>query len=103
MRLIVDRARDGALGDADVEVHRPGLEQREQLARDRELERRLHGLAETQDGVVELAVDELARHLREAEEARAWAAAAADAGFAAEGRSIERETTPAERDSWRSW
>jgi hypothetical protein len=63
----------------------------------------VHGLAETQDGVVELAVDELARHLREAEEARVWAAAAADAGFAAEGRSIERETTPTERDSWRSW
>jgi hypothetical protein len=63
----------------------------------------VHGLAETQDGVVELAVDELARHLREAREAEAWAAAAADPEFATEVRSIERETTPAERDSWRSW
>jgi hypothetical protein len=63
----------------------------------------VHGLAETQDGVVELAVEELARHLREAQEAEAWAAAAADPEFTAEGRSIEREVTPAERDSWRAW
>jgi hypothetical protein len=63
----------------------------------------VRGLAETQDGIVELAVDELARYLVEAEEARAWAGAATDAEFAAESRSIEREVTPAERDSWRAW
>ena len=63
----------------------------------------VHGLAETQDGVVELAVDELARHLREAREAEAWAAAAEDPDFAAESRTIDREVTPAERDAWRAW
>jgi hypothetical protein len=77
------------------------------------------GLAETQDGVVELAVDELARHLREAEEGDAWAEAAEDAAFAAEAAAIERvhdSTTPApptrtqgaarmrqSTDSWRAW
>jgi hypothetical protein len=77
------------------------------------------GLAETQDGVVELAVDELARHLLEAEEADAWAEAAEDASFAAEAAAIERvhdstrpEPSPLTQgaarvrpstDSWRAW
>ena len=59
-----------------------------------------YGLADSQDGVVELAVDELARHLREAEEADRWAAAAEDPAFVAEARSIEREFAVADAETW---
>ena len=58
------------------------------------------GLADTQDGVVELAVDELVRHLRESEEADLWATAPADAEFAAEVRAIERQFAAADSETW---
>ncbi len=59
-----------------------------------------YGLADSQDGIVELAVDELARHLREAEEADAWAAAAGDPEFRAEARAVEREFAAADAETW---
>jgi len=40
-----------------------------------------YGLASTQDGVIELAVDELARRLREETEGERWAEAAGDPTF----------------------
>jgi len=59
-----------------------------------------YGLADTQDGIVELAVDELARHIRESEEAARWAAASGDRAFRAEARSIEQEFATADRETW---
>ena len=59
-----------------------------------------YGLADTQDGVVELAVDELVRHLREAEEADVWATARADPELVAEVQSIEREFGAADVETW---
>jgi hypothetical protein len=59
-----------------------------------------YGLAETQDGVVELAVDELARHLRDAAESERWAAAAGDPEFGEESRRIDRELAAADRETW---
>jgi hypothetical protein len=59
-----------------------------------------YGLADSQDGVVELAVDELARHLREAEEAARWAAAASDPEFVAEVQAIEREFAAMDGETW---
>jgi hypothetical protein len=58
------------------------------------------GLAETQDGIVELAVDELARHLREAEEAERWAAAAADPEFVTEVRAVRLGFAAADAETW---
>ena len=46
-------------------------------------------IAPTQDALVELAVDELARRVRDADEAAAWASAAADPEFAAEVAELE--------------
>lgn len=57
-------------------------------------------LAPTQDAVVELAVDELARQVREAQEAETWAKAAADPGFMDEAAGIEREFRTADRETW---
>lgn len=61
-----------------------------------------YGLGRSQDAVVEMAVDELERQLRDGEEARAWAAAADDPDFQRESerleaayRSIDAETWPA--------
>ena len=59
-----------------------------------------YGLADTQDGVVELAVDELVRHLRESEEGDLWAAAPGDPEFVAEVRAIEREFATADAETW---
>jgi hypothetical protein len=47
-------------------------------------------VAESQDGVVELAVDRLYRQRREAEEAAQWAAAAADPEFGREVATIRQ-------------
>jgi hypothetical protein len=57
-------------------------------------------VAPTQDALVELAVDELARHVREADEADAWAAAAADPAFAAEVDSLEAAYRDADPATW---
>lgn len=57
-------------------------------------------IAPTQDALVELAVDELARHVREADEADAWAAAAADPEFAAEAEELEAAYRSADGETW---
>lgn len=57
-------------------------------------------IAPTQDALVELAVDELARHVREADEADAWAAAAADPEFAAEAAELEAAYRSADAETW---
>ena len=65
----------------------------------RELADEYHA-APTQDAVVELAVSELARRLRDAEEADAWEAAATDPAFNAEAREIEDAFAGADRETW---
>ena len=65
----------------------------------RELADDYHAAA-TQDGVIELAVDELQRRLREAAEADAWEAAAGDAGFIGEVRELDESFASADRETW---
>ena len=65
----------------------------------RELADEYHA-APTQDAVVELAVSELARRLRDAEEADAWEAAATDPAFNAEAREVEDAFAGADRETW---
>lgn len=57
-------------------------------------------VAPTQDALVELAVDELARHVRDADEADAWAAAAADPAFVAEAEELEATYRTADAETW---
>jgi hypothetical protein len=57
-------------------------------------------VAPTQDALVELAVDELARHVRDADEADAWAAAAADPAFVAEAVDLEAAYRTADAETW---
>ena len=59
-----------------------------------------YNAAPTQDAVVELAVDELQRRLRDAAEASAWEAAAGDAGFIGEAGEIETAYRSADRETW---
>jgi hypothetical protein len=56
--------------------------------------------APTQDAVVELAVSELARRLREADEARTWEAAGKDPAFTGEAQDIEAAYRGADRETW---
>lgn len=57
-------------------------------------------VAVTQDAVIELAVDELERRLRDADEAESWARAASDPEFAAEVRDLEAAYRAADRETW---
>lgn len=59
-----------------------------------------YGLASTQDGVIELAVDELARRIREEAEAAQWEAAAADPALRAESADLAAAYEPADRETW---
>lgn len=59
-----------------------------------------HRVAPTQDALVELAVDELARHIREADEAEAWTAAANDREFTAEFAELEAAYQTADAETW---
>ena len=59
-----------------------------------------YGVAASQDGVVELAVDELERHLREEREAEAWEAAATDPAFVAEVDEVGASYRTADRETW---
>jgi hypothetical protein len=59
-----------------------------------------YGVADTQDGVVELAVDELARRLRDEEEAARWAAAAGEPSFRAEAAELDAAWAPADHETW---
>jgi len=57
-------------------------------------------LAASQDGVVELAIDELERRLRDQRDAEAWAAAAIDPAFSAEAGELEAGYRSADRETW---
>lgn len=59
-----------------------------------------YGVAPSQDAVVELAVDELERHLREARETDAWEAAASDPEFANEVSTVVDAYRSADRETW---
>jgi hypothetical protein len=59
-----------------------------------------YGVADTQDGVIELAVDELARQLRDEAEAARWTEAAADPAFRAEAAEVETAFAIADRETW---
>lgn len=65
----------------------------------RELSER-YGLGRSQDAVVELAVEELDRSLRDADEARAWAAAAQDPEFKRESDGLEAAYRSADAETW---
>jgi predicted transcriptional regulator len=68
--------------------------------------RRVRDLAEryevapSQDAVIELAVDELDRRLREEGEGQAWEAAADDGAFVAESEDLEAAYRSADRETW---
>lgn len=57
-------------------------------------------VAPTQDALVELAVDELARQVRDADEADAWTAAAADREFVAEAEDLDAAYRTADAETW---
>lgn len=59
-----------------------------------------YGVASTQDGVIELAVDELARRLRDEQEAARWSEAAVDPAFREEAASIESAYRVADLETW---
>lgn len=65
----------------------------------RELADEYHA-APTQDGVIELAVDELRRRIREAEESAAWERAAADPAFRAEAEAIDADLPVTDPETW---
>lgn len=58
------------------------------------------GVARSQDAVVEMAIDELARRRREAQEAALWEQAARDPEYQAEVRLIELEFATADAEIW---
>ncbi len=59
-----------------------------------------YGLAPTQDAVVELAVNELRRQLRYAEEEELWGRAASDPEFIAEAEDLARAFAAADAEIW---
>jgi len=59
-----------------------------------------YGVAPTQDAVVEVAVEELERKLRYAEEAGIWEAARADPEFQAEVADLETAFRSADEEAW---
>ncbi len=59
-----------------------------------------YGVADTQDGVIELAVDELARRLRDDAEAECWAEAAGSPGFRDEAADLAAAYDAADRETW---
>jgi hypothetical protein len=65
----------------------------------RELAER-RAVAATQDGVVEVAIRELARRVRDADDAERWTRAAADPEFVAEAEQLAREFASDDRAAW---
>jgi hypothetical protein len=59
-----------------------------------------YAVASSQDAVIELAVDELDRRLRDAREAEAWAAAAVDPDFQAEVADVAAAYDAADAETW---
>jgi hypothetical protein len=58
------------------------------------------GLARSQDAVVEMAISELARKRRDAQEAALWEQAARDPEYQAEVALLEREFATADAEIW---
>jgi hypothetical protein len=56
--------------------------------------------APTQDGVIELAVDELQRRIRDGQEAAAWERAAAEPAFRAEAEAIDADLPVTDPETW---
>ena len=69
------------------------------VRRVREMSER-YRVAPSQDAVIELAVDELERRLREADETEAWASAASDPEFRSEVGDLETGYRDADRETW---
>jgi hypothetical protein len=69
------------------------------VKRVREMSER-YGVASSQDGVIELAVHELERRLRDEREAAAWEEAASDPGFLIEADDLEVAYRSADRETW---
>jgi predicted kinase len=59
-----------------------------------------YGVASSQDAVIELAVDELERRLREEREAVAWEDAALDPAFTTEAEELDTAYRAADRETW---
>ena len=59
-----------------------------------------YGVESTQDGVIELAVDELARRLRDDAEAQRWEDAASDPGFRAEVADLTAAYQATDHETW---
>jgi hypothetical protein len=59
-----------------------------------------YGVAPSQDAVIELAVGELDRRLRDLREADAWAAAAVDSPFSAEDDDIGAAYRSSDAETW---
>lgn len=59
-----------------------------------------YGVAGSQDAVVELAVDELERRLRDELESAAWETAATDPLFRSEADALEGAYRTADRETW---
>ena len=59
-----------------------------------------YGVASSQDAVIELAVEELERRVRDERESDAWAAAAADPEFLAETADLEVAYRSADGETW---
>jgi len=59
-----------------------------------------YGVAPSQDAVVELAVDELERRLRDEREADVWEQAGRDPRFRAEAKELEASYRSADRETW---
>jgi len=69
------------------------------VKRVREMSER-YGVASSQDGVIELAVDELERRLRDERETRTWERAATDPEFVAEASGLDAAYGAADRETW---
>lgn len=69
------------------------------VKRVREMSER-YGVASSQDAVVELAVDELERRLRDEREAAAWTEAVSDPAFMAEVEELDAAYRSADRETW---
>jgi hypothetical protein len=59
-----------------------------------------YGVAASQDAVVELAIDELDRRLRDAREALEWESAASDPSFRKDADELEAAYRSADRETW---
>lgn len=57
-------------------------------------------LAPSQDALVEQAINDLARRVRDADDARLWQEAAADSDFQTESRQIDAEFSPDDLHAW---